>query len=458
MSAAPSDAIALDRASARTYDADGHLHVSATNISKSNICPYVGSEIPNWEELGLDPQRIYQMYRDPVELEKGAESFDGKPLLFTHKPTTASDHQTELVVGAVMNPVWVPPYLKAELVVWPGEAISAIQDGSQRELSCGYRYTAVMEPGSIHNEYFDGRMTGIIANHVAIVEAGRAGPDCYVGDSKPKEMFNMTKVALTKSAAVAQGALVAYLQPLLAADAKIDLSPVVGKITAKNFKSMKAAIAADVAKITKGTLRPDANLDDLPALLGAMDAMCAKDEDDDLAEDEDDEEEDDKKKKDKKTPVAAEDEEEDDEGGKGSPPPFKGKPKVGGASDEDKDMVTKAAMDAAMKRASAEAETATMRRLTDIRAAERAVAPLIGEVTIGLDSAEAIYSAALKAKGISVAGVHPSAFPAMVDMLNKHAATPARSARVAQDAAPASARAEFEKLHGIPARRIRNLG
>ena len=48
-------AVAFDRGSARSYDAEGRLHVHTTNISKANVCPYIGREIPNSEALGLDP-------------------------------------------------------------------------------------------------------------------------------------------------------------------------------------------------------------------------------------------------------------------------------------------------------------------------------------------------------------------------------------------------------------------
>lgn len=175
--------IALDRESVRSFDKDGHMHVSEANISKATINPYIGAEIPNWQELGLDPKRVYRLLRDPNELAKGAASFAGKPLLFTHKPTTAEDHQGEDVVGAVMNPRFEHPYLKAELVVWPGAAIDAIKDGSQKQLSAGYRYTYDPTPGIYEGEQYDGRMTNIIGNHLAMVAEGRVGPDAVVGDS-----------------------------------------------------------------------------------------------------------------------------------------------------------------------------------------------------------------------------------------------------------------------------------
>ncbi|WP_163365475.1 DUF2213 domain-containing protein, partial [Enterobacter asburiae] len=75
------DCIALDRATVRSIDADGHLHVERTPISKAVVNPYYGREVPDFERLGLDPEHIYRLYRDPKELARAASSFEGKPLL-----------------------------------------------------------------------------------------------------------------------------------------------------------------------------------------------------------------------------------------------------------------------------------------------------------------------------------------------------------------------------------------
>ena len=169
--------IALDRASVRRSDEDNHLHVARTPISKANVCPYQGREIPKWQSLGLDSDEIYQLYRDPVELEKAAASFNGKPLLMGHKPVSAADHPHKMVAGGVNNVEWDAPLLYAALDIWDGEAIDEIESGRQEQLSAAYRYTAVMEPGTAPDgSHYDGRMTGISGNHVAIVPEGRAGP------------------------------------------------------------------------------------------------------------------------------------------------------------------------------------------------------------------------------------------------------------------------------------------
>lgn len=184
---AAQDSIALDRASVRRIDQDGHLHVEMTPISKANVCGYVGREIPDFQKLGLDASKTYQLYRDADELARAAPTFAGKPLMLIHKPVSADDHPREITVGSVGDDVvFDAPYLMAPLHVVDGEAIGLINSDEQRQLSSAYRYRADMTPGTVNGEAYDGVMRDIVGNHVALVREGRAGPDVIVGDSKRK--------------------------------------------------------------------------------------------------------------------------------------------------------------------------------------------------------------------------------------------------------------------------------
>ncbi|TPJ12170.1 DUF2213 domain-containing protein [Mesorhizobium sp. B2-7-3] len=193
------DALAMDRNSVRVFDQDGHLRVEMTPISKANVCPYYGREIPAFEALGLDPERVYRLYRNAEELAKAAPSFVGKPLLLKHIPVSAKEHPREAVVGALGDAVeFHAPYLMAPLSIWDGAAIALIESDRQKELSSSYRYRADMTPGTLAGESYDGVMRDISANHVALVEEGRAGPDVVVGDSK-QEINTMKKTALLRA-------------------------------------------------------------------------------------------------------------------------------------------------------------------------------------------------------------------------------------------------------------------
>lgn len=175
------DRLASDK-TPRTYDADGRMHVDRVHISRANVCPYWGREIPDWEKLGLDPNKKYRLYRDPAELKKAAGTFNGLPVLFEHQPTSADDHPHELVVGSTgTDAEFKDGYLDNGLSIWPKYASEAVEGGKQRELSCGYAYDPDMTPGRTPDgEEYDGVMRNLVGNHVALVTEGRAGKDVAI--------------------------------------------------------------------------------------------------------------------------------------------------------------------------------------------------------------------------------------------------------------------------------------
>lgn len=178
--------LAMDRApTSRTKDpVNGWLHVRDCRISKANVCPYLGREIPNSEALGLEPDRVYNLYRDAAALEAAASSFERAPLMLHHVAVTADKPNKDKIIGAISNVRWQAPYLIADLTVWDGEGIEAIESERQQELSPGYHYTPEMNSGvAPDGDTYDGRMLKIFANHLAIVDTGRTGPDVMVNDS-----------------------------------------------------------------------------------------------------------------------------------------------------------------------------------------------------------------------------------------------------------------------------------
>jgi hypothetical protein len=177
--------IAMDRApTARTKDVNGFLHVKDCRISKANVCPYLGREIPGSEALGLDPNEVYMLYRDAAALEAAASSFERAPLMLHHVGVTADNPNKDKIIGAISNVRWVAPYLIADLTVWDGEGIEAIESERQQELSPGYHYKPEMNSGvAPDGTAYQGRMLQILANHLAIVDTGRTGPDVMVNDS-----------------------------------------------------------------------------------------------------------------------------------------------------------------------------------------------------------------------------------------------------------------------------------
>lgn len=234
--------LAFDR-SARRIDADGRLHVDRSHISKATVNLYYGKEIPGYEALGLQPDKVYRLLRDPVELERAAPTFARLPVLSEHVPVTVDAPRPDLVVGAIGSEVvFAAPYLDADLCVWDATAIAGIETDKVRELSCAYRYVPVMEPGEFEGQPYDGRMTEIQGNHLALVEVGRAGSDVVVADRNPFN-FKETAMKMSKLGKALFAALCAA-SPVLAADSA--LPALVGSANRKTFdrKDVKAKLLA----------------------------------------------------------------------------------------------------------------------------------------------------------------------------------------------------------------------
>ena len=239
----PTIRLAFDR-SARRIDADGRLHVDRSHISKATVNPYYGREIPGFDSLGLEADKVYRLLRDPVELERAAPTFARLPILSEHVPVTVDTPRPDLVVGAIGSEVaYVAPYLDADLCVWDAKAIAGIETDKVRELSCAYRYVPVMETGEFEGQSYDGRMTEIQGNHLALVEVGRAGSDVVVADRNPFTNFKETAMKMSKLGKALFAAL-CVASPVLAADSA--LPALVGQASRKTFdaKAVKAKLLA----------------------------------------------------------------------------------------------------------------------------------------------------------------------------------------------------------------------
>lgn len=277
--------MAFDRQSARSIDADGRLHVSKTNISKAVVNPYYGREIPGWQQLGLDGDKVYRLYRDPEELAKGAGTFNNLPILNKHIPVTVDAPQKDNVVGSIgSDVVFDALYLQASLCIWDAAAIAGVESEKQCELSCGYRYDPDMTPGTTSDgEAYDGVMRNIRGNHLALVEVGRAGPDVYVADSDPfkpkKENPAMKMTGLGKALFVS----LRGLSPKIAQDSA--LPALVGEAKKGTFKK---------AVVLKGLLAMDSEIDAekadeiIDAVIGVEESPEAVELDRELGQDEPD--------------------------------------------------------------------------------------------------------------------------------------------------------------------------
>jgi hypothetical protein len=409
--------LAFDKASVRSKDVDGRLHVSITNISKATVDPYYGHEIPDAENLGLDPGKVYYLLRDPRELKAAAATFNNLPILSRHVPVSAEEPMSEIVIGSTgTDAAFDDPFLQNSAVIWDGSSINDIETETKRAWSCGYYYRADMTPGVFKGLRFDGVMRDIVGNHVALVEEGRAGPEVIVGDSLTGMVMLKSRIAL-----MVHGALAAAIVPKLAQDAKISFAGALDGVTAKNLPKRKDAVAKAVVALVKGKLAADEGLDveDVVEIIQAVQGV-----EPDMAPEDDLMDDDDKPAVDAdddciakmlaflKGKISDEDLAELSQMTNGDAPAAMDDDNDDGV-DDDKDTMPRAAMDAALKAT----RRATLKEMAAIREAERAVRPLIGEVSMSLDSAAKVYKLALDHAEVDVTGVHTSAYKSLVAML-----------------------------------------
>ncbi|MDN7490587.1 DUF2213 domain-containing protein [Burkholderia sp. AU45274] len=448
------DRLAFDKGSVRSYDHDGRLHVKLTHITKANVCPYRGDEIPDADKLGLEPGRIYMLLRDPQELEKAVATANLIPVLNEHVPVSPIDPKQKNVVGYTgTDAVWNAPYIDNSMVISVQDSIRNVENETQQELSSAYYYDADMTPGTYEGVAYDGVMRNIKFNHVALVPRGRAGPDVMVGDISLNPHGAKIVSKLSKKAVMAKGALLAVLKPKLAADAALDLDAVLAGVKRKNWLTKKPGIVAAI----KPHLAKDADLADVVELLDKLDGenpdnddvgmddvdpkceeilamLRGKISDEDLAQVQ-------AMLSAPGAAPAAVDTPEDPEkpekpAGMDTPEQTPGAANANPAG-EKKDMVSKGAMDKAIKLATdaarRDAEQATIARLRGIQAAEEEVKPYVGKL-VAQDSAENVYKAALDILKVDIKDVHPSAYRAILLAQPKETPKP----RVAQDSSVSS--------------------
>lgn len=270
---------------------------------------------------------------------------------------------------------------------------------------------------------------------------------------------------LTRKASVAHGAMIAYLRPKLAQDAKIDLKPVFKGVTSKNFVAKHKDIVSGLRKAVSGKLAQDADIEDVVDLLDSLKDIEAEDETEEMpkagkARDEDPDHkgalreflkdklsEDDMKACDELMDAedgdddgekAMDDDETDEERAEREKRDEEaGKDK---AKDEEP-MVTKKAMDKAIERQVKDVEDRVRKNMRELREAEEDVRPYVGKLAMAHDSAEGVYRTALKALNVNIDGVHPSALKVILHSQPKPNSN-VKTAAVAMDSASAKEFAE----------------
>jgi hypothetical protein len=169
---------------------NGNLVCYDVPVSRVGTMLYGVGEVPVQPDPGS--HRIYvQRTADELFDPETVASFYGAAVTIGHPPGhlypegVTPDNFKELAVGYAVNPRpgrdGDEDVLLADLIITRRDAIKAITQDRKNEVSAGYDATyETVRPGV-------GRQSRIIANHIALVDKGRCGPRCAIGDHDPNQ-------------------------------------------------------------------------------------------------------------------------------------------------------------------------------------------------------------------------------------------------------------------------------
>ena len=190
----------------KKIDTAGMWTYEGNPITREGVFMYSGKAIDGTGSLGLDPQKLYPVYRPFDELLRAAKSFNGKPIINDHEMLGTVEELTKPdeknIGGTIYN---VRPsqdqqgVIIADMTIFSDEIQRLIQDG-KRELSCGYWCKYRPEVGTFEGQRYDFVQYDLEGNHIALVDCGRMGSGVRVFDQKEKTLVfdQMEKPTMSK--------------------------------------------------------------------------------------------------------------------------------------------------------------------------------------------------------------------------------------------------------------------
>jgi hypothetical protein len=262
---------------------EGYLAVRA-KAARAGVYDYLGREVdPEGKHFSAD--QVVKVYRpeDEVFATDAVHSFLMKPITDEHpsQPVTADNwrqHAKGVNAGALRD----GQYLAFDLVVMDRAAIEAV-DAGKKQLSNGYACDLAFESGTTPlGDAYDAVQRQIRGNHIALVRAGRAGPECAIADGgKQKfEICDAATVILTaledqETPTMPHTLIIDGLQvPNVSDEAKAAIEKLQGQIT--GLTADKAAAEKQVGELTATVQTKDGEIAGLNAKLKDAEVTPAK--------------------------------------------------------------------------------------------------------------------------------------------------------------------------------------
>ena len=263
--------------------------ITVAKAARTGIQQYLGSEVGR-PDLGV--VRVYRP-ADEVFSADTLASFSHAPITIDHPPEMVTPENWDTyAVGEVSTAAGVDrKWVSLPLIVKAKGAIDAV-NGGKRQLSAGYSCHLDWQGGVTDDgEAYDAVQRGITINHVAIVDAARAGPEAKIGDKK-SNVWGVSPIQADKKATTGdepitqedKGVTMSTVNVVLgdkAVAVAIADAPAVEAFkadAAKKLEDAKVASDASIAAKDSDLAKKDAEIDALKAKVlegPALDAAVA---------------------------------------------------------------------------------------------------------------------------------------------------------------------------------------
>jgi len=231
--------------------------VAEVRAARSGIYRYAGAEVGRPE---MDTVRVYR---------PESTVFDKKTLASFTSLTITNDHPPEMVnsknwakyaAGNTGDEILRDgEFIRIPIIVKDQKAIDEVESGKVG-LSYGYTCDLEFSPGEVNGEHYDAIQKSLTGNHLAIVHAGRAGPQCKIGDSGEDQMpdnirkilvdgFSVSVTDESERAILNLQDKIKKLENAYADSAQANLK--LATDTGNEIKSLKDAVAAKDAELGK---------------------------------------------------------------------------------------------------------------------------------------------------------------------------------------------------------------
>ena len=180
----------------RSLTPEGYLLCQDVPVARTGEMLYAEGELigDDGEMIRGGPDKLIRVSRDAQELFRAetVASFEGKPVTLSHPddfvgPDNFAAHARGTMVNVRRGSGLDDELMVADLLISDAAAIKAVQADGIEEVSLGYEADYLQQDAGRAAQH------NIVGNHLALVERGRCGPRCAIGDeamaSKKRNKF-----------------------------------------------------------------------------------------------------------------------------------------------------------------------------------------------------------------------------------------------------------------------------